>query len=139
MTACRGIPGNIGTLMASVVIYDHNPFWARPHQNLVYPFSEAAGAQIAKKNPEDKNNVVFNSGGDACLNWERDLRYSNFVATVKTTTEEVGPEWPGEFLTKLDIAKGKSTLHSMYSSILPKFLSFQYSLKTSIAFLVPFE
>ena len=42
------IPGNIGIINAKVVIWDHDPFKARPHQNIGFPFSNLVPDQLKK-------------------------------------------------------------------------------------------
>ncbi|KKL19210.1 hypothetical protein LCGC14_2467770, partial [marine sediment metagenome] len=46
------IPGNIGTLKSKVMIWDHDPFWARPTQIYSFPFSQATGEQMRESAPD---------------------------------------------------------------------------------------
>ena len=53
------IPGNIGTLKSKVMVWDHDPFWARPTQIYSFPFSQATGEQMRDPAP----NIQFEVGG----------------------------------------------------------------------------
>ena len=53
------IPGNIGTLKSKVMVWDHDPFWARPTQILSFPFSQATGEQMNEPAPD----IQFEVGG----------------------------------------------------------------------------
>lgn len=44
--AVSAIPGNIGQVRAKVVVWDHDPFLARPHQHLMFPFSKKSAEQL---------------------------------------------------------------------------------------------
>jgi len=46
------IPGNIGTIKSKVMIWDNDPFWARPTQMLGFPFSQATGEQMRESVPD---------------------------------------------------------------------------------------
>lgn len=51
------IPGNIGTVRAQVIVWDHDPFMARPHVNLTFPFNQQAGREET-----NEKNVEFIGG-----------------------------------------------------------------------------
>ncbi len=53
------IPGNIGILKAKVKIWDHDPFWARPNQIMVWPFSAATKEQMGT----ESKNIQFEANG----------------------------------------------------------------------------
>jgi len=128
MAECKDIPGNIGLLKSKISIYEHNPFWARPYQNITFPFTELAGAEITsdphyewdhrpnEKNTKDKQNVVFQFG-QAFLQ-PLNLRFCNFVATIHDTTQLIGRSVPGQVVRKLDIVKGMKS-SSIIASNLP--------------------
>lgn len=40
------IPGNIGTLNSRVMVWEHDPFWARATQIYSYPFTKATGEHL---------------------------------------------------------------------------------------------
>lgn len=104
MSKCKGIAGNIGTLKASIKLYEHNPFVARPYQNLSYPFNPRVGQQIPKDN---KFNVEFLPNGDASLT-PLIYNYSTFLAMLKEETSQTSTS-SGAFTSKtyqLDIVKG---------------------------------
>lgn len=53
------IPGNIGTLNSKVVIWDHDPFWARASQMNSWQFSKENEIQ----SPFDEPKIVYEVGG----------------------------------------------------------------------------
>lgn len=46
------IPGNIGTLKSKVVVWENDPFWARPTQIYSWPFSQAMSEQMREVSPD---------------------------------------------------------------------------------------
>lgn len=46
-----GIPGNIGTVRTKVVIWDHDPLFARPFQKMTFPFSQDTAKQMRDSVP----------------------------------------------------------------------------------------
>ena len=74
-------PGNIGTLKSKVMIWDNDPFWARPTQNLSWQFSK----EMFEQTPEDITDVIFELGA-AYL--RPTYKYHDmFVCTLKPVTE----------------------------------------------------
>jgi len=123
MAECRGIPGSIGLLRSKIYFYDHNPFWARPYQNITFPFSNTAGAEVSKerditfasehqenlqKDTDDKQTVIFDYG-DAFLR-PKAIRFHTFVATIKRE-KEAGDT--GYEIAYLDFATGLSASNSI--------------------------
>ena len=53
-----GIPANIGILKSKVMVWDNDPFWARPTQILSWQFSQACSEQIQ----ESVTDVIFELG-----------------------------------------------------------------------------
>ncbi len=53
------IPGNIGTLNSKVMVWDHDPIWARPTQIMSWPFSKETGEQL----DEPVLNIEFEANG----------------------------------------------------------------------------
>lgn len=53
------IPGNIGTLNSKVMVWDHDPFWARPSQHNTFIFSKAMSEQLEERLPD----IRFELGG----------------------------------------------------------------------------
>ena len=86
------IPGNIGTLKSKVMIWDHDPFWARPTQIYSFPFSQATGEQMRESAPD----IQFEVGGAFLRPTFR--HHDMFVCTLNpdrdTTNGEVAA--PGE-------------------------------------------
>lgn len=77
------VPGNIGTVRVKALVWDHDPFLARPHQHLTFPFSQEASEQIREKPPGLKFEL-----GSAFLNPLN--RTSNmFIATKNTVQNSV--------------------------------------------------
>lgn len=53
------IPGNIGSLKSKVLVWDHDPFWARPTQNSSWHFSKSTEEQMKDSVPD----AIFELGG----------------------------------------------------------------------------
>lgn len=53
-----GIPGNIGIVKCKAVVWDHDPFLARPPQTFSFPFSSKTKDQM----PEAAENMQFEAG-----------------------------------------------------------------------------
>ena len=89
------IPGNIGTLNSRVMVWDHDPLWARATQNYSWPFSKATGEQHKDTVPS----LLFEIG-DALLTPVY-KPHDMFVCTInpqkaaETAEDEVGPPNPG--------------------------------------------
>ncbi len=88
------IPGNIGTLNSEVVIWDHDPFWARATQMYSWPFSKSTGQQQKENVPE----ALFEIGSAILKPIYKP--HDMFICTInpKKAEEEgvAGPPAPGE-------------------------------------------
>jgi hypothetical protein len=86
------IPGNIGTLKSKIMIWDHDPFWARPTQIMSWPFSKDTARQMQEVVPD----AIFEMG-TAFL--RPALKHHDmFVCTLNPNKEEPeieGPPAPG--------------------------------------------
>ncbi len=91
------IPGNIGTLKSKVMIWDHDPFWARPTQIYSFPFSKATGEQMREPAPD----IQFEVGSAFLRPTFR--HHDMFVCTLNTDKE---PEEAGE-----GVAPGTTTIN----------------------------
>ncbi len=77
-----GVAGNIGRVRAQVLVWDHDPFLARPHQQLAYPFTKSASLQIESV----QQSVLFEAG--AALLKPRKILHDMFVATRRVSVTE---------------------------------------------------
>jgi len=88
------IPGNIGTLNSEVIIWDHDPFWARATQMNSWLFSNL----IIEQQQENIRDMIFEAGG-ALLKPVYKL-HDMFICTVNpqiaSEAETEGPDDPGE-------------------------------------------
>lgn len=76
------LPANIGVVKSQVLIWDHDPFCARPNQNLSYPLSAAIEGRKVDSNLDFYLDSLTLKGDTAPQNM--------FVAAVKTTITEKG-------------------------------------------------
>lgn len=91
-TGQSGIPGNIGIVNAKAVVWDHDPFLARPMQKTTFRLSQSAKEQM-----EDvPNDVEFVA--DATYLAPQHIPHDMFIATRKQgTLDFVGSPKSGEF------------------------------------------
>jgi len=71
-----GIPGQIGTLRSKVLVWDHDPMSARPHQVFSWPFSASTNTQM----PNEVPTAFFELG--AVLLTPNFKRHDMFVGTL---------------------------------------------------------
>lgn len=87
------IPGNIGTLKSKVIVWDHDPFWARPTQIMSWPFTKSTAQQMQEVVPD----AVFEAG--AALLRPTFKHHDMFVCTLNPNKiippPIVGPPAPG--------------------------------------------
>lgn len=81
--AVSAIPGNIGNVRAKVLVWDNDPFLARPHQHLTFPFSQSTFEQAN----DEPINIEFQAG-TAFLKPLREY-HNMFVATRNTVDGSV--------------------------------------------------
>lgn len=54
-----GVPGQMGIVKSQVLIWDHDPFYARPMQNVSFPMSDSVGDQIQETDKAGGSEVEF--------------------------------------------------------------------------------
>lgn len=73
--AVSAIPGNIGIVKAKVIVWDHDPFLSRPHQEMRFPFTQFTSTKT--ENSADINVVA----GAAYLHPQL-IMHDMFIATI---------------------------------------------------------
>lgn len=91
------VAGNIGIARCKAMVWDHDPFLARPHQILAFPFTKATAEQMEDRVPE----AIFEAGA-AVLRPTFNF-HDMFVCTINPELEKqnegfVNPETKEEIL-----------------------------------------